>query len=56
MDIYLEKNIPFAAGLGGGSSNGAEVLKFLNNFNNNPMNEEEMINLSKNIGADIPFL
>lgn len=55
MDIYLEKNIPFAAGLGGGSSNGAEVLKFLNNFNNNPMNEEEMINLSKNIGADIPF-
>lgn len=55
MSIYLEKNIPFSAGLGGGSGNGAEIIKFLNSYHGNRFTEEELINMTMNIGADIPF-
>ncbi len=55
MSIYLEKNIPFSAGLGGGSGNGAEIIKFLNSYHGNRFSEEELINMTMNIGADIPF-
>lgn len=55
IEIYLEKNIPSQAGLGGGSSNGAFFLKELNKYYNDILSEREMIDLSKNIGADIPF-
>ena len=53
MDI--EKNIPFSAGLGGGSGNGGAFLLELNRYYGNPVKEEEMIENSKKIGADIPF-
>ncbi|WP_319369790.1 4-(cytidine 5'-diphospho)-2-C-methyl-D-erythritol kinase [uncultured Ilyobacter sp.] len=55
INIYLEKKIPHQAGLGGGSSNGGSFLKELNNYHGNPMSLEEMIEMTKNIGADIPF-
>ena len=55
MSIYLEKNIPFSAGLGGGSGNGAEIIKFLNSYHGNIFSEEELINMTMSIGADIPF-
>lgn len=55
IEIYLEKNIPNQAGLGGGSSNGAFFLKELNNYYNNIFSLEELIDIGKNIGADIPF-
>lgn len=55
IDIYLEKNIPHEAGLGGGSSNGGFFLKELNKFHNFILNEEELIKVGKSIGADIPF-
>ncbi|MFA6709095.1 MAG: 4-(cytidine 5'-diphospho)-2-C-methyl-D-erythritol kinase [Fusobacterium sp.] len=55
IEIYLEKKIPSQAGLGGGSSNGAFFLKELNKYYKCILSEEEMIDLSKNIGADIPF-
>ena len=55
IKVNLIKNIPLEAGLGGGSSNGAFFLKALNKYYNNILNEDEMILLSKNIGADIPF-
>lgn len=55
MSIYLEKNIPFSAGLGGGSGNGAEIIKFLNEYHGNIFTKEELINMTMNIGADIPF-
>ena len=55
MKIDLQKNVPFSAGLGGGSSNGAEILKFLNSFYGNFFSEEKLIEISKKIGADIPF-
>nr|WP_307775558.1 4-(cytidine 5'-diphospho)-2-C-methyl-D-erythritol kinase [uncultured Cetobacterium sp.] len=55
VELFLEKNIPHQAGLGGGSSNGASLLKFLNEHHGNPLNLNDMIELGKKIGADIPF-
>lgn len=53
--VYLEKIIPHEAGLGGGSSDGACFLKVLNEYYNNILTEDEMVELGKKIGADIPF-
>ncbi|MFK4786212.1 4-(cytidine 5'-diphospho)-2-C-methyl-D-erythritol kinase [Fusobacterium sp. MFO224] len=55
IEVYLYKKIPSQAGLGGGSSNGAFFLKELNKYYENILSEQEMIEFSKTIGADIPF-
>ena len=55
MEVFLEKIIPHQAGLGGGSSNGAIFLNFLNKFHGNILSFGELIELGKSIGADIPF-
>lgn len=55
IEVHLEKNIPSQAGLGGGSSNGAFFLKELNSYYNNVFSLEELIDMGKEIGADIPF-
>lgn len=55
IKIYLSKKIPFEAGLGGGSSNGAFFLKELNKYYGNILNDEKLIEIGKKIGADIPF-
>ncbi len=55
IEVYLEKNIPFQAGLGGGSSDGAFFLKALNEYHGYPLKTQELIDLGKKIGADIPF-
>jgi len=52
--ILVNKKIPAGAGLGGGSSDGAFVLKFLNEVLNFATTQE-LINFSAKIGADIPF-
>lgn len=55
MEVFLEKIIPHQAGLGGGSSNGAIFLNFLNKFHGNILSFGELVELGKTIGADIPF-
>lgn len=55
MEVFLEKIIPHQAGLGGGSSNGAIFLNFLNKFHGNILSFGELLELGKSIGADIPF-
>ena len=55
IKINLVKNIPPGAGLGGGSSNGTAVLKGINELFDLKINQEELIKLSKKIGADSPF-
>lgn len=55
FNISLKKNIPVCAGLGGGSSDAAEELIFLNNYHNNPLTKEELLILGEKIGADVPF-
>lgn len=54
-EIYLEKKIPVAAGLGGGSSNAAGVLMGLNRYFNNPMSIDQLMSLGLKLGADVPF-
>lgn len=53
--ISLVKNIPVGAGLGGGSSDAATVIKGLYKLHNIPFCESEAIELCNNIGSDAPF-
>ncbi len=53
--IVIEKQIPIAAGLGGGSSNAAAVLLGLNRYFEYPFSRSELMSLGLRIGADVPF-
>lgn len=55
IDIELEKNIPVAAGLGGGSSDAASILMALNELHEYPLNEPDLHDLAVKLGADVPF-
>ncbi len=55
-EITIYKNIPVGAGLGGGSSDAAAVLKEINRLSENKLTEEELLKLAEQIGADVPFL
>ncbi len=54
-NVVIEKNIPTGAGLGGGSSNGAAFLKFLNNDCDLNLNMDQMTEIAAEVGSDIPF-
>lgn len=51
----VTKNIPAGAGLGGGSSNAALTLRILNKLENSGLTDDELTDLSRDIGADVPF-
>ncbi len=53
--IRLKKNIPVAAGLGGGSSDAAAVLSGLNHLWGLGLQEETLRELGRKIGSDVPF-
>ncbi len=53
--VQLEKKIPVAAGLGGGSSNAAGILRFLNRIAPEPLPMGELIGIAARVGADVPF-
>jgi 4-diphosphocytidyl-2-C-methyl-D-erythritol kinase len=55
LSISLTKNIPVAAGLGGGSSDAAATLKALNGMNSYPLGAEELAEMALGLGADVPF-
>lgn len=55
LEIYLEKNIPSAAGLGGGSSDAATVLLGLNEIAGLGLSVADLAALAGRIGSDIPF-
>ena len=55
VDIELKKNIPIGAGLAGGSTDAAATLVGLNKLWRLNLKTEELENLSKEIGSDIPF-
>jgi 4-diphosphocytidyl-2-C-methyl-D-erythritol kinase len=53
--ITLDKNIPLAAGLGGGSSDAAAALAGLNKMWGTDFSNEELSEMAASIGSDIPF-
>lgn len=55
VKIDVKKRIPSRAGMGGGSSDAAAVLRALNKMNKNAISERELLKLGEQIGADVPF-
>ena len=55
LSIRIEKSIPVAGGLGGGSSNAASTLIGLNQHYGFPFSRDELMSLGLELGADVPF-
>ena len=53
--ITVQKNIPAGAGLGGGSSNAATIMRMINKIANLGLSVDDLARLGKRLGADVPF-
>lgn len=53
--VHVEKNIPAEAGLAGGSADGAAVLRAIRKLCHIDITIEELAQLGKQVGADVPF-
>lgn len=53
--VKIDKRIPIAAGMGGGSSNAAAALRALNDFFQRPLTEDRLNQIALSLGADVPF-
>ena len=55
IKMYVYKHIPMQAGLAGGSADGAAVIKAMNKLFHLNLSYEQMAEIGKEVGADIPF-
>lgn len=55
LTIHIEKRIPFAAGMAGGSADGAAVIAALNDIFETNLSEQELCKIGLKVGADVPF-
>jgi 4-diphosphocytidyl-2-C-methyl-D-erythritol kinase len=55
ISIHLEKNIPLAAGLGGGSANAATTLMALNELHGGVLTAGAIQGIAAGLGSDVPF-
>ena len=55
LNIFIQKNIPVAAGMAGGSCNAAAVLVGLNKLWNLKLSEKQLQEIGLTLGADVPF-
>ena len=55
LEIRIRKQIPVAAGLGGGSSNAAAVLAALNDLFRIGLDPESLMEMGARLGSDVPF-
>ncbi len=55
VKIEVSKKIPVAAGLAGGSTDAAAVLKGMNTLFDLGIDQDELMQLGKTIGADVPY-
>ncbi len=55
LGIYLNKTIPMGAGLGGGSADGAFMLRMLNDYCKLSLDKEQLISFAAQLGSDCPF-
>ena len=54
-DIFIEKHIPLAAGLGGGSADAAAVLLALDRLYSTNLGDDKLLEIALKLGADVPF-
>ena len=55
LEIRITKRIPSQAGMGGGSSDAAAVLRALNKHFGNPLSLDALAELGAQVGSDVPF-
>ena len=55
LDIFIEKRIPVCAGMAGGSSDGAAVLRALNAMEEKPLSSGELAKIGEQVGSDVPY-
>lgn len=55
VNITINKNIPVSAGLAGGSTDCAAVLKLMNKMFNTNLSDQELMDLGVKLGADVPY-
>lgn len=55
VKIHINKNIPSQAGMAGGSSDAAAVIKALDRILNTNLSDEELYSIGTKVGADVPF-
>ena len=54
LAITIDKRIPVAAGLGGGSADAAATLRIANELAGHPLGQEELMRLAADLGSDVP--
>ncbi len=55
LKIHIEKNIPFEAGLAGGSADAAAVIVGLNQLFKTDFSQRELCEIGLEVGSDVPF-
>lgn len=55
LTVEIQKNTPVCAGMGGGSADGAAVLRLLYDYYNQPFSEEVLFQIAEQVGSDVPF-
>ena len=55
LDIRIEKRIPVCAGMAGGSSDAAAVLRALNQRAGDPFSPRELAKIGERVGSDVPY-
>lgn len=55
LDIHIEKNIPVAAGMAGGSADAAAALRAMRELYKSDVTDKELMDLGVKIGADVPY-
>ncbi len=54
LAVRIDKRIPVAAGLGGGSADAAATLRIANGLSDEPLAREELLRLAADLGSDVP--
>lgn len=55
LEIDIEKNVPVCAGMAGGSSDAAAVLRALNQMEGAPLSLRELARIGERVGSDVPY-
>jgi 4-diphosphocytidyl-2-C-methyl-D-erythritol kinase len=54
LELRIDKRIPVAGGLGGGSADAAAALRIANELTGGPLGHEELLRLAADLGSDVP--